>query len=155
MVTTISDARIAPVTEDLTTEDFSLSVLRGLETVHRVDKPNAVGALFAKGEWAVLQNDGTLARAGASPVPNTYPVFCGTDRFDSKATGQSTILMGHHVAKTNRYDSTVSYNVGDGLVVKDLGGGESALTKAAGAEVVLARVVEVGDDFLVYERASN
>ena len=155
MVTAISDVRISPVGEDLTTEENRLSILRGLERMHRVDKPYATGEAFVMGEWAVLNADGKLERAGATPVPNTYLVFAGTDRFDAKATGQCTILMASQVvAKTSQYDDTASYAVGDYLTVKDLGGGESSVTLHTGGEVAVAKVVEVGAGFLVYETMS-
>lgn len=154
-INAISDIRTVPVGEDLTKEEGKLSILRGLENMHRVDKPLADGADFALGEWAVLQADGTLARPGATPVPQSYLVFAGTDRFDVAATGQVTIIMASEViAKSSQFDSGVSYAVGDALTVKDLGGGEAVLTKQAGTESVLARVLEVGADYLVYQTLS-
>lgn len=155
MVTAISDVRIAPVGEDLTTEETRLSILRGLERMHRVDKPYDTNASFVMGEWAVLNASGKLERAGATPVPNTYLVFAGTDRFDAKATGQCTVIMGSQViAKTSQYDDGASYAVGDYLTVKDLGGGESSLTAHTGGEVAVAKVVEVGAGYLVFETMS-
>jgi hypothetical protein len=152
MVVAVSDIRVAPIGEDLTTQDLSLSILRGLENMFRVDKKLATGASFLKGEWAVLNSDGKAERPGAVPVGNTYLVFCGTDRFDAHATGQVTLIMSHPVvAKTARYDVGQTYGVGDYLTVKDLGAGEAFVTKAAGAEVKLARVLEVGNGYLTFE----
>ena len=152
MVTAISDSRIVPVAEDLTTEELGLSIIRGLETMKRVDKKFADGVEFLAGEWAVLQDDQTCVRASASPVPNTYLVFLGTDRFDSHATGQITLLMNSIVmAKTTRYDKNPSYSTGDYLTVKDLGGGESMLTLQSSAEPKLAKVIEVADGVMTFE----
>lgn len=149
---TVSDIRTAPVGEDLTTAEGRLEVLRGLERMFRADKPLAAGALLGLGEWGVLGADGKVSRASSSAVPNTYLVFAGTDRFDVKATGQVTLVMNSPiVARTTVYNTAVSYQVGDYLTVKDLGGGESRLTKAAGADAKLARVQAVGSDHLVYE----
>lgn len=154
--TTISAGRIAPVTEDLTTEELRLSVLRGIERMFRVDKPLASSSVVLElGEWAVLNADGKLERAGATPVVNTYPVFCGTDRYDVAATGQATIIMASQIiAKTSVFNTSLTYSVGDFLTVKDLGGGESRLTKHTANEVAVAKVVEVGADYLVYETMS-
>lgn len=152
MVVAISDIRVVPIGEDLTKEDLSLSVLRGLEKMFRVDKPVAAGATFAKGEWAVLNADGKAERPGATPVGQTYLVFCGTDRFDSYATGQVTLVMSHPiVAKSSRYDTTQTYGVGDYLTVNDLGGGEAYVTKAGPTDPKLARVLEVGNGYLTWE----
>lgn len=140
----ISASRTVPVAEDLTTEVQTLSIIRGLEKMHRVDRKTGSGVALAEGEWAVLNDDQTLSRPGATPKANTYLVFAGTNRFDSHATGQATILMGGGlVVKSSRYDAGQSYAVGDGLTAKDLGGGEAYLTKAGGGEAVLARVTAV------------
>ena len=153
MVVAISDARVAPITEDLTTEELRLSVTRGLENMFRVDvKLATTDTILGLGEWAVVNADGKAERAGAVPVGNTYLVFAGTDRFDVKATGQVTLIKSWPiVAKSNRYDDTQSYSVGDLLTVKDLGGGESYVTKAATGEAALARVVTVGNGWLEFE----
>lgn len=140
----ISSGRVVPIAEDLTTEVQTLSILRGLEKMHRVDKKVAPGVSLEEGEWAVLNDDGTLSRPGATPKANTYLVFAGNNRFDSHATGQATIVMASQlVVKSSRYDAGQSYSVGDALTVKDLGGGEAHVTKAAGGEAVLARVTKV------------
>ena len=155
MVTAISDIRVAPVGEDLTLEDLSLSVLRGLEKMYRVDKKVATGDSFVKGEWAVLDADGKASRPTATPVGGTYLVFSGTDRFDSKATNQVTLIMSYPViAKTSKFNAGASYAVGDYLTVKDLGAGEASVTKQAGTEPKLARVIEVGNGYLVFETLS-
>jgi len=152
MVVAVSDIRVAPIGEDLTKEDLSLSVLRGLEKMYRVDKKIATGAVFSKGEWAVLDSEGLAARPGVTPVGGTYLVFCGTDRFDSYATKQVTLIMSHPVVvKTSKFDTGVTYAVGDSLTVKDLGAGEAFVTKAGASEPVLARVLEVGNGYLVFE----
>lgn len=148
----VSDIRTAPVGEDLTVAESRLEVLRGLERMHRVDKPLADGVELGLGEWGVLGADGKVHRAAATAVPNSYLVFCGTDRFDVKATGQVTLIMASPiVAKTSVFNSALSYAVGDYLTVKDTGGGKSQLTKASGDDAKLARVQAVGADHLVYE----
>lgn len=143
-LTAISSGRVVPVAEDLTTEVNTLSIIRGLENMHRVDKKLGSGVSLLEGEWAVLNDDDTLSRPSATPKANTYLVFAGTNRFDSHATGQATILMASDlVVRTSRYDAAQSYSVGDALTVKDLGGGEAVVTKQAGVEPVLARVTKV------------
>jgi hypothetical protein len=145
-------SRIVPVQEDLTKEELRLSVLRGLENCFRVDKKLSVGESIELGEWGVLQNDGTMARPGATPVASTYLVFCGSERFDSMATGQVTLIMNSNcIVKSNRFNQAGSYSVGSELTVKDLGAGEAQVTPAANGEFVFGKVVEVGSGYLVYE----
>lgn len=147
----VSDIRTVPVGEDLTTDETRLQVLRGLETMKRVDKPLAAGATLGLGEWGVLQADGTVARATSSAVRMSFPVFCGTDRFDVKATGQVTLIMNSLImAKTSLFDPSPTYAIGDGLVVK-LVSGKSVLTKVTSTEPIVARVVELADGLLTYE----
>jgi hypothetical protein len=152
-IVAISDSRTVPITEDLTTEELRLSVTRGLETMYRADSPLATpDTVLGLGEWAVLNADGKAERAGAVPVGHCYLVFAGTDRFDVKATGKVTLIRSWPInAKTNRYDDTQTYAVGDILTVKDLGGGESVVTKAAAGEAALARVIWVGNGWLEFE----
>lgn len=149
----ISDARTAPVSEDLTTENLNRAILRGNETMYRVDKKVAPSVVLKTGEWAVLQNDQTLARATATPNAASFLVFAGCERFDAAATGQATIIINSNiVVKTNIFDPGPSYSVGSPLTVKDLGGGESFLTLQSGVEPILARVLEVpAGGVLVYE----
>jgi len=155
MTTSISDIRIAPVGEDLTVAEGRLEILRGLEKMYRVDKQYAASVDLGLGEWAVLHADGKAYRAGASPVTSSYLVFGGTDRFDSKATGQVTLIMGSQViAKTTQYNPGPSYVVGDYLTVKAWAAGKSSLTKQTAGEVAVAKVVEVGTGYLVYETMS-
>ena len=155
MVVAVSDIRVAPVGEDLTLPEGRLEILRGMEKMYRVDKAYGAAQDFALGEWAVLQADGKAYRAGATPVVSTYLVFGGTDRFDSKATGQITLVMASQImAKTTQYNTLLSYVVGDYLTVKNLGGTASRLTKWTAGEVAVAKVIEVGTDFLVYETMS-
>lgn len=153
MVVAISDNRVVPITEDLTTEELRLSVTRGIETMYRDDSPLATpDTVLGLGEWAVLNADGKAERAGAVPVGNTFLVFAGTDRFDVRATGKVTLIRSWPIrAKTNRYDDTQTYAPGDLLTVKDLGGGESDLTLAATGEAALARVAVVGTGWLEFE----
>jgi hypothetical protein len=152
MVQAINPNRIVPVQEDLATPYSVFEIIRGWEKMHRVDKEIADGVSLAQGEWAVLGNNNKLTRPTASPVPNTYLVIAGTDRFDVAATGQATIIMASKViVRTTRYNDGVSYNVGDYLTVKNLGAGEAYVTLAGGSDPRLAKVVEVGSDYLVYE----
>mgnify|MGYP001567462525 CR=1 FL=1 len=150
MTVSISDIRTSPIGEDLTTEELRLSVVRGIETMFRIDYALADASTeLLLGEWGCLNAQGKVERPGAVPVKNTFICWAGTERYDVKATGQVTLIAHSNiVAKTSRYDDTQSYVVGDDLTVKDLGGGEAGVTKAAGAEVVLARVLEVGTNFL-------
>lgn len=152
MVQAINPDRIVPVKEDLATPYSAFEIIRGWEKMHRVDKEITDGVEFLEGEWAVLGNNGKLTRPTASPVANSYLVIAGTNRFDVAATGQATIVMASKViVRTERYDDSGSYNVGDNLTVKNLGGGEAVVTAAGGTDPVLARVVEVGTGYLVYE----
>jgi len=152
MVVSISDIRVAPIGEDLTTDELSLSVLRGIESMHRVDKKVAVGETFLRGEWAVLNVDGKAERPGGVGVGGTYLVWSGTDRFDSRATGQVTLIMSHPViAESSRYDTGFNYNVGDYLTVKDVGPGTAFVTAWATGDAKLARVVAVNSGSLVFE----
>lgn len=152
MTTSVSDIRVAPIGEDLSTSDLSCEVLRGLEKMYRVDKKTATGNAFLKGEWAVLNDDGKAERPSTNPAGASYIVFCGTDRFDAAATGQVTLIMSHPViVKTSRYDSGEEYHVGDYLVAKDLGHGESVVTLWGTGEPKHARVLEVGSGYLVFE----
>ena len=146
-IVAISNDRTVPVQEDLSTDDLRLQVLRGFENSHRVDKKVASGATFEQGDWAVLNSDGELETPAASAVAATYLVFSGTDRFDSKATGQATIFIASGlVVKTNKY-AAGSYSVGTLLTVK----GGKLVGVAASADPVFGQVVEVGTDYLVYE----
>jgi len=155
---TISDARVVPVTEDLTTEELRLSVLRGLETAFRVDKPVGVGVELETGDWAVLGADGKLALPGASGVPQTYLVFSGTERYDARATGQATIFMNSNlIVKTSKFNTAESYEVGDTLTYK-LVTGVPKLTKGViGVDAILGFVVETHPDdaYLVFETTKN
>jgi hypothetical protein len=157
MTTSVNDIRVAPIGEDLTTEDLSLSVLRGLEKMHRVDKKIKVpGTQFLKGEWAVLTADG-CERAGASSAAATYLVWCGTDRFDSKANNQLTLILDFgQLVKTSRFDKDgVDYEVGDFLTVKTRLAGESDVTKAGAGDHKFGKVLEVADGYLVFQTLSG
>lgn len=146
-IVAISDSRTVPVQEDLTTEELKLSVLRGFENAHRVDKPFKEGENFVMGDWAVLNSDGELEEPGASAVPNTYLVFSGNDRFDAKATGQCTIFMASDlVVKSNKFDAG-SYTVGTQLTVK----ASKLIGVAGGGDPVFGQVIEANADYLIYE----
>ena len=158
-ISAISSERTVPISEDLTTEEKSLSVIRGLEDMKRVDKKLKSGETFALGEWAVINSDGEAERAGGSAVHNTYPVFAGTDRFDVHATGQVTLIMNSAIiAKTNKFNPAPSYVVGMPLTVKAYSAGKSELTEATGGDAIVARVhdaSEVANGCLVYETVQN
>ena len=148
----ISQSRVVPVQEDLTKEELRLNVLRGTENMFRVDKKLAAGESLELGEWGCLQNDGTVARPSATPVAETYLVFCGSERFDAMATGQVTLIMNSNIImKTSRFDAGASYSVGSLLSVKDLGAGEAHVTLASAGEFCVGKVHEVGSGYLVIE----
>lgn len=152
MSTSISDIRTVPVGEDLTLEDLSLSIIRGIEKMFRVDKKSSNGLELTQGEWGVLQNDDTVARPTTTPDRSTYLCFRGTNQFDAKATGQVTLVMNSSIiVKSNLYNSAGSYSVGTELTVKDLGAGEAGVTPAASGQPVLAKVQVVGQGYLIYE----
>ena len=148
----ISASRIAPIQEDLTTEELRLSVIRGIENMFRVDKKLASGESLELGEFGVLKDDGSVERPGATPSAASYLVFCGSERFDSKATGQVTLIMNSNcIVKSSRFNQAGSYSVGTELAVKDLGAGEAHVTPASNGEFCVGKVVEVGSGYLVYE----
>jgi hypothetical protein len=152
MPLSINPDRIVPVTEDLTTPYNKLEIIRGWEKMHRVDKDIATGATFLPGEWAVLGDNDKLTRPSASPVPNTFLVVAGTDRFDVAATGKATIVMASKIiVRTTQYNTLVSYHVGDYLTVKDLGTSAAYVTKQSGVEPMLAMVTKVGIGYLEFE----
>lgn len=152
----INEARIAPVSEDLTTPYSQLEILRGLEKMHRVDYKVAPGVSLLPGEYAVLGNDGNLTRPSATPSASSLLVFRGTDGFDSKATQQATVIEASDlVVKTSLYNTGASYVVGDLLAAKNLGGGEAHVTKASAGEWAVGRVREVGSGYLVYDLFSQ
>lgn len=149
MVVAISDARVAPITEDLTTDSLRMQVTRGFETMQRTDYALAAAdTALLSGEWAVINSEGKAAAPGATPVGHTYPVLAGTDRFDVKATGQVTLVTSWPIRfKTSNYNAGGSYTPGDLLTVK----AANELVEAATGEVVLARVVTVGSGWLEVE----
>lgn len=137
----ISAARVVPVSEDLTTEDTALSILRGLENMHRVDKTVGDGVSLTKGMWAVLGDDDQLGLPSATAKANTYLVFAGTDRFDSHATGKATVIMASGlIVRTSMYNDGETYSVGAKLTVKSADG---KVTLQTGSEPVLAYVTKV------------
>lgn len=150
---------LVPLTQDLLDPEYKLEIIRGLEGLIRVDKTIADGEIFDEGDWAVLNNNDELVAPTATPVANTFPVWSGNaeGRSDVHATGKATILMGgRFVYKTSKYDTAPSYNTGDALTVKDLGGGEMVPTIQSGTEPVLARVHKVpAGGFMEIEVVAN
>lgn len=139
----MSNENLVPLQSDLTQDEYKLEIVRGLEGLIREDKKIAEGESFSEGDWAVLNNNNELESPSASPVANTFPVWAGNGdgRSDVFATGKATILRGgRFLYKTSKFDPAPSYNVGDGLTVKDLGGGEKVPTLASGSDPVVARV---------------
>ena len=148
MTTSISDIRTVPVQEDLTTDDLRCSIIRGLETMSRVDKKLAPGVQLLSGQWGVLQPDGTISLPGSSSAASSYLVFLGTDRFDVKATGAVTVIMNSPIiVKSSTYNVMGSYSVGTYLTVK----GGVVVTPAASGDFVVGKVTEIGQGYLVYE----
>ena len=148
----IDTSRVVPVTEDLTTRELSLAILRGSEKMFRVDKKLGTNVELLQGEWAVLQSDGTLARPSATPVAESYLVMSGTDRFDVHATGQATLIMNSNIiVKSNKFYNGGVYDVGTLLTVKDLGAGQAVVSPAGVGEFVVGKVVEAGQGYLIYE----
>lgn len=141
-IVAISDLATVPVGADLTTEETRLEVLRGLETMKRVDVQLGSGVDLGLGEWAVVDSSGLAQRPTSTPVANTFLVFSGTDRFDVKATGQVTLIMNSLViAKSSRYDTAQTYTPGAALTAKLLTGGVAGLTLQSGSQPIHARVV--------------
>jgi hypothetical protein len=151
MVSTINPNRLVPVQEDLTTPQTQLEIIRGWENMFRVDKPLDTGAQFVAGEWGVLTAGG-LARPTTTPSPSTYLVIAGTDRFDAAGNEAVTIVQNSKIiVRSSLFDAAGTYAIGTPLTVKDLGAGQAFVTPAVDPEPVLARVVEAGTGYLVYE----
>lgn len=153
LVEAIGQASIVPVQTDLSSAQNALDILRGFERANRKDRPIQAATALNKGEWGVLHDDGTVSRATSTPVRATYLCFAGTRQFDSAATGNVTLFENSLLTvQTTMYDPAPTYHVGDGLTVKDLGGGESYVTKSSGTEPVLARVkVPPTNGVMVYD----
>lgn len=148
---TINPDRVVPVKEDLATPADNFEIIRGWTNMHRVSKPLATGVGCVMGEWLVLGDNGKLTRPSATPVYNTFLVLDGTDRYDTAATGEATIIMASKIVVRTKLFAAGSYSVGDPLNVKDLGLGEAVPSKATGTEPVLARVVGISNGYLEYE----
>lgn len=153
---TVDTARTVPVQEDLTQDNSTLSVLRGIERMFRVDKPLAEGVSLLMGEWGVLNAEGKMERPGATGVANTFLVFAGSERYDVQATGKVTLIMSSQIiASTTLFDAGVQMDVGTALTVKTLGHGEAYLTTASGPDAILARVIECVGGKLTFETVRN
>lgn len=145
---------VVPVTADLTLSESRMSIVRGFEKMNRVGRKIATGVSLELGDWAVLNSNGELVAPGSVSVANTYPVLAGNDRFDAQVLSQGTIIMGSQIlAKTSKY-VTANYNVGSDLTVKNLGAGEKILSLASAGDYIVARVVEVGNGYIVFETIS-
>jgi hypothetical protein len=144
-VTSINTARTVPVQEDLRDSGEDFSIIRGWEHMHRVPKELSTSSIsFKAGEWAVLGNNGKLVRPSATPVLNTFLAYEGSERFDVMGSGTVGIVMSSKVlVQTKRFDASQTYSVGDKLTVKDTGGGTAVVTKAVGADPVLAIVTGI------------
>lgn len=152
MVQAINPNRIVPVQEDLTLPEDTFEIIRGWESMNRVDKELADSVEALPGEWLVLGANNKLARPGASSVPNTYLVIAGTDRFDVAATGQATVVMASSViVRTKRFHSTLD-TVGQPITIKNLGADVAVPSLGVvGTDNIFGYVIEVGTDYIVYE----
>jgi len=143
----MANENLVPLQEDLLNETPLVEVIRGLENAVREDIAIADGEVFAEGDWAVINDDYELEAPGATPVHNCALVWAGNSegRSDVAATGKATVLRRTRgfIYRTSKFNTSLTYNSGDALTVKDLGGGERILTKQAGTEAVLARVSKV------------
>lgn len=150
----MAEERFVPVTEDLRLPDQRFDIVKGLELVQHMlaDKPLADGVEAEMGDWMVLQSDDTLAAPTSSPLANTYPVWSGSEAFDSKATGKATIIMGGgYRVQTTKYVAG-SYSMGQGLTVK----ADGVVEPAGGSDPILARVTKVpGDDGVIEYLVTN
>lgn len=137
-----SDERFVPVTEDLRLPDQRFDIVKGLEIVTQMlaDKKLADGETAEQGKWMVLNDSDELVTPTTTAVANCFPVWSGTEGFDSKATGAATVIMGGgYRVQTNMYVAG-SYANGQALTVKNTDG---KLEAAAGSDPVVARVVKV------------
>ena len=153
--TSINDNNISPIATDLLGSPTDLNVLRGLVEMKRADYPYGSGVSLVKGEWAVLQADGTVARATSTPAKASFLVFAGNDRYDARATGAVTLILNSAiVASTVYYDDTASLAPGDGLTAKFLAAGantgKSGLAKVSGSDPVHAYVTHVAGGVLTF-----
>jgi len=144
--------QIVPDVGDIRAQDNALKVLRGFETSHRNDRKLNGVITLVRGEWAKRNNDGTVQKVSAGGLESpAVLVFRGTEGYDSKATGQVTVFENPSsmIIRTDNF-SAASYNVGDLLLAK-LVGGKGTLVKAATAgeqAVAVARVSTVGDGYM-------
>jgi hypothetical protein len=135
-----------PVTEDFRQPDNDFDIIKGLELVQNEVRdfpidPTLNGVLTI-GQWGVLTDSGTLVEPGSTGVGNTYPVWSGSEQFDSLATGNATVIMGgNYQVRTSHYDTTQTYHAGSNLTVKN----GFYPTLAGGSDAILARVVAIPD----------
>jgi len=146
----MSNENLAPLQSDLLEEKENVEVIRGLENIVREDITIADGESFEEGDWAVVNDDYELEAPGSTPKHNSVLVWAGNSigRSDVAATGKATVLRRTRpfVYRTTKFNTGLTYNVGDALTVKDLGGGEKTITKHTGTEAILARVSKVVSD---------
>ncbi len=147
---------VAPIAQDLTKEDLNLQIIRGYTSgMDRVDTKLVPGVELFTGEWGVIGADG-IARPGVTSNAMTYLVIAGSERSDVRGTGKVTVAKGKVLTvKTSRRALNATYVPGTELTVKDLGNGEAVVSPAAKGEWVVAKVLEDGGDFIVFETYAN
>jgi len=144
LVTT--NEEFVPITDDFRQPDNDFDIIKGLELVQNEVRdfpidPSLSGVLTI-GQWGVLTDSGTLTTPGATGVGNTYPVWSGSEQYDSLATGGATVIMGgNYQVRTSHYDKTQTYHAGSNLTVKN----GFYPTLAGGSDAILARVVAIPD----------
>src|SRR5271170_1439240 len=115
LVTT--NEEFVPITDDFRQPDNDFDIIKGLEIVQNEVRdfpidPSLSGVLTA-GQWGLLTDSGTLTTPGATGVGNTYPVWSGSEQYDSLATGGATVIMGgNYQVRTIHYDKTQTYHAG-------------------------------------------
>ena len=128
---------VAPVTEDLRKEDLKFDIIKGIEHVNYQDGKLDAGDV-EEGDWVRKTATG-FAVPNASQT-RCFPVVTGNNRYDSKATGNVTVIVGGNwIYQTTKFVAG-SYTVGQALTVKDLGGGEKVPSAAGSGDVVCGRV---------------
>jgi len=144
-------SRVAPISEDLTKEDLSCQIVRGYSLANKVAESFQKGTVLVSGEWAVKTANG-MERPGVASSNMSMLVIGGTERFDSQATGKVTVIQSSQVqVKTNKFAEQGTYAEGTELTVKNLGAQEAIVSPATAGDYIVAKVLECGNGFLVYE----
>jgi len=144
-------SRVAPVQSDLTKEDLGCQIIRGYTQAQKVNEKVAVGVSLVTGEWGVKTADG-MVRPAVESSNMSLLVIGGLERFDAIANKAVTCVeMSSLRVKTDKFALNGQYSVGVELTVRNLGAGEACVSPAATGDFVVAKVVEAGNGYIVYD----